>query len=307
MSKLRRHLADHAFKGGRFADHGIVVDAVADLLRYKELLVETAKELWRAKHPERERLPKNFEDSLALKFYDVRPGSAVVPLEREFEVADDVFAYEPPPDELDEAALLVADTAAAATEDRPVPEAFPKKLLALFEDYGAALREDEWIEQSPAGRAKPARYTAAARRRLSEWAAGAYEDAVDLVGSVTMARVSRPRMALLLSDGREIEAQFRPEDEETITTALQLHRTAKLRVEGRGLFAASGQIEKIVEVERVMLLTDAEPAYDASAKPIWEIFDQILATVPPEELDKLPKDLAENHDHYIYGRRRNGA
>jgi Arc/MetJ-type ribon-helix-helix transcriptional regulator len=41
----------------------------------------------------------------------------------------------------------------------------------------------------------------------------------------------------------------------------------------------------------------AAPAY----KPIWERIQDMTADVPDEEWDKLPTDLAEQHDHYIYG------
>ena len=36
-------------------------------------------------------------------------------------------------------------------------------------------------------------------------------------------------------------------------------------------------------------------------KPIWERIQEMTADVPDEEWDKLPADLAEQHDHYIYG------
>ena len=36
-------------------------------------------------------------------------------------------------------------------------------------------------------------------------------------------------------------------------------------------------------------------------KPIWERIQDITADVPDEEWEKLPTDLAEQHDHYIYG------
>jgi hypothetical protein len=39
----------------------------------------------------------------------------------------------------------------------------------------------------------------------------------------------------------------------------------------------------------------------APAKPIWEVFAEILADTPEEEYRKLPTDGAEQHDHYIYG------
>jgi Arc/MetJ-type ribon-helix-helix transcriptional regulator len=35
--------------------------------------------------------------------------------------------------------------------------------------------------------------------------------------------------------------------------------------------------------------------------PIWEVFQETLKDIPEEELDHLPPDAAEQHDHYIYG------
>jgi putative addiction module CopG family antidote len=36
-------------------------------------------------------------------------------------------------------------------------------------------------------------------------------------------------------------------------------------------------------------------------KPIWEVFQEIAASIPDEEWANLPVDGAEQHDHYIYG------
>jgi Arc/MetJ-type ribon-helix-helix transcriptional regulator len=36
-------------------------------------------------------------------------------------------------------------------------------------------------------------------------------------------------------------------------------------------------------------------------KPVWEDILELTADVPDEEWDKLPTDLAEQHDHYLYG------
>jgi Arc/MetJ-type ribon-helix-helix transcriptional regulator len=47
-----------------------------------------------------------------------------------------------------------------------------------------------------------------------------------------------------------------------------------------------------------------QPASGAAAhepKPIWDEALELTADVPAEEWDKLPTDLAEQHDHYIYG------
>ncbi|MGO9470726.1 MAG: hypothetical protein ACLQIB_45680 [Isosphaeraceae bacterium] len=42
---------------------------------------------------------------------------------------------------------------------------------------------------------------------------------------------------------------------------------------------------------------EAVPAY----KPIWEVAAEIRRSIPPEEWAKLPRDGAEQLDHYIYG------
>ena len=44
-----------------------------------------------------------------------------------------------------------------------------------------------------------------------------------------------------------------------------------------------------------------QPPASRSHKPIWEVFQEISASIPEEEWAKLPVDGAEQHDHYIYG------
>src|SRR5208283_3382576 len=110
-------------------------DALEELIRYRELLVNVAKVLWRRRNPGRERLPRNFEESLALKFYEVQPNCATIPLARLVPVENDRPLF-PIEDELDEAVGLVTRTIEDAGQDQMIPEEFPKELLSLFEDYG---------------------------------------------------------------------------------------------------------------------------------------------------------------------------
>ena len=41
-----------------------------------------------------------------------------------------------------------------------------------------------------------------------------------------------------------------------------------------------------------------------TSKPIYQIFDDLGKSISDEEWRKLPKDGAENHDHYLYGSRK---
>lgn len=124
------------------------------------------------------------------------------------------------------------------------------------------------------------------------------EGSVDIIGTVMMVRVEHPRTAVIAYDGQEIEAPFRREDEDVVTTALKEHASLRVRVQGRGRLSSRGRIREITEVASISLLPGKTPP---SRKPIWEVFAEILRDVPEEELRKLPRDGSANHDHYIYG------
>jgi len=53
--------------------------------------------------------------------------------------------------------------------------------------------------------------------------------------------------------------------------------------------------------QQVTLSVVAAPVPKTDSRPIWEVIAERAATIPPEEWEKLPTDLAENHDHYLYG------
>lgn len=36
-------------------------------------------------------------------------------------------------------------------------------------------------------------------------------------------------------------------------------------------------------------------------RPIWERIAELVADIPPEELDEVPAGGASRHDHYLYG------
>jgi len=63
-----------------------------------------------------------------------------------------------------------------------------------------------------------------------------------------------------------------------------------------------GEAEIVVLVQEAV--GDGNAASRESARPIWEVFGEVMADLPEEELAKLPPDGAEQHDHYIYGARK---
>ena len=299
--KVQRQLVTHTFRGKRFENHGLDLDVLPDLYAYKELLVATAKELWKRHHPDRQRLPKNFEDSLCLKFYRLVEGSVAVPIFREIETVDQPELWQAEqPDELDEAVALVTDAVNAADADQPLPESLPKNVIPLFDGYGKTLREDESFDLQPHGSQKKAAYTTKTRARLLHFCAAGYNDRVDLTGEVRTVDLGGT-FTVRLGDGAKVPAKFSPEQENLVTEALRDHASRRLRVNGTAEFHPDGKIKAIIAIADLEIRPLGEVLFDPSAKPIWEVIEEIGAAVPVGEWENVPADGARNLDHYLFG------
>ena len=295
MSTPTIPLASLRFDGERFADNALDVDCVGELSAYKRLVMECAKELWRRANPDYERLPKGFEEKLTLRFTEVVPGSAVVPLRR-------VALQLDFDDEFDQAAALIDDAIAAADADELLPPALPRNVIPLFRDFGRSLRETETLFVQSRHRSTAAPYTAKARQRLADWTEATYEDVVDTVGEVNMANVRGGAFELTVVPGQPpVKGKFSEAQEAEVLTALQSHATTRLRVLGVGEFSqADRQLRKLLRVDSVAAATTTEPAYVEGIKPIWETLAELGASVPDEVWEKVPTDLAKRLDHYLY-------
>jgi hypothetical protein len=38
-----------------------------------------------------------------------------------------------------------------------------------------------------------------------------------------------------------------------------------------------------------------------SDRPVWQMVEELLKDIPVADLERMPTDGAEQHDHYIYG------
>ena len=91
-----------------------------------------------------------------------------------------------------------------------------------------------------------------------------------------------------------------PSLENTIVAAVHSGRYASL--DDAMTDAASMLVERL-KLEHIQAKPPAPNQADAAPthKPIWEVFQEISASIPDEEWAKLPTDVSEQHDHYIYG------
>lgn len=290
-----------AFKGRRFRDHALDLSALTELSRFQRIVAETAKTLWRAAHPDRERLPKRFEDRTRLCLRRVEDGSAVAPLEVFIEEPEAPELFECEPLEVTKAIELAHKVVRAVETDEPLPQDFPKDLLPEYARWGDALADDEVIEVIPVGK-EPARFTPASRLRLTDFIEAPHEGQVDVIGEVLEADIRQGRFQLWLDDRTWVTVQFSPEQEGEVTSALKDHRILRLEVRGKGESSGQGKLLRIMEVTELRFHTPGEFSYDFAARPIEDVLVELAHEVPEEDWRKLPADLTDNLDHYLYGR-----
>ncbi|MEW5724997.1 MAG: hypothetical protein AB1896_17935 [Thermodesulfobacteriota bacterium] len=301
MQKVKQELTTLTFRGPSFEDHGLELDMLTELVQYKKILLETAEHLWRRENPERTRLPRGFKDSLRIKFYEIRQGSTTVPLFYEREYEDDQMRLEYG-DELNDAVNLVEAGLAAASEDRPLPENFPKNVIPLFGDLGKSLGPEDYIEARSPKRERPVSFTPLVRERLISQEERTYEDLVDLTGEVRAADLDGLNFTLRLEGGGKIPGKFEPEDEPKIIEAFKDHATCRLNILGTAEFShKDGTIKRIIRVEEMNVRPLEGEAFEKETKPVWQMVMEIGASIPSEEWAKIPTDLSINTDHYLYG------
>ena len=179
-------LAVLRFDGKRFENHALDVECTRELIAYRNIVLECAKELWRRKNPGRVRLPRKFEEGFQVEFGEIRDGSAAVPLYR-VKAADQAELDLGNMDEFDEAAQLVDEAILAASTDQLLPQALPSNVIPLFRDFGKTLRDDEVLYTRARHASSESAFTVSGRKRLNEWIAPVYEDLIDITGEVCMA------------------------------------------------------------------------------------------------------------------------
>ncbi len=288
------------FKGERFRDHAFDLSALAELSQFQRIVAETAKAMWRAAHPDRERLPRHFDERTRLCLRHIEEGSAVAPLEVWIEDPEPSELFQREPVEVNEAITLAHEVFDAVERDVSLPERFPKHLVSDYAKWGQSLAEDEEVEFVPPNRS-PARICARFRDRLAKFAETSYEAAAEVTGEVLEADVRQRHFQLWRDDQTAVAVCFDEPQEELVTTALKDHRSVRMRVRGQGEYSPTGQLQRFTHVEKLEIIQSQPVEYNTSAPSIEDVLAGIAAEVPQEEWDNLPSDLTDNLDHYLYG------
>ena len=297
-------LAVLRFEGKRFEGHALDVECTRELIAYRNIVLECAKELWRRKYPWRVRLPRKFEEGFQVEFGEIRDGSAAVPLRR-VKAADQADLDWGNMDEFDEAAQLIDEAIMAAGTDQLLPEALPSNVIPLFREFGKTLHDDEVLYTKARHASSEAAYAVSGRKRLSEWIAPVYEDVIDITGEVCMAQVGKDKgnFSMVVDvGGGVVNGRFTADQEEQVLDALRNHRNARLRVKGVGEFETQGRtLKRITRVDET-LHPESTAYFDENATPIWDQLSAIGEAAPEGTWDAIPSDLSTRIDDVVYRR-----
>ena len=244
------------YDGERFAKHSLPVDVLPDLLAYRDLLVEVAKELFRRAH-DRARVPKGFDEHLRLDLVNIGQGSAVAQLENLAETTDEdagstaLF--------FSQARDLINDSIAAAAENKAPPAEFPSHLLSYFNRFGRTLKADEAIEMKVGRAQRSVRYSGDVRKRLVLQTAKRVEAPIDLVGIVTECNGTEYTFTLQVLESAPIRAPYQEAMERVLIQAFE-HRAEQwqVRVTGVGIYNHLDQLQKITDTTHVELAESPE-------------------------------------------------
>jgi hypothetical protein len=172
-------------------------------------------------------------------------------------------------------------------------------LLPEYAKWGQNLADDEAVELHVPNK-NPARLTLVHKQKLEIFVETPYKDRVEISGEVFEADVKKGRFQLWSGEDTAVTVVFTPKQEDRVTTALKEHQTARMFVKGSGEYSPQGKLLRVLQVDELRITT-TELHYDQSARQIEDMLEELACEIPQEEWDRLPDDLNDNLDHYLYG------
>lgn len=192
------------FTGGRFdIGEGMPVEALPDLAAYADIVTDVAKDLFKQRHPSRQRVSRGFGERLQLRVSRVEEGSKVPVLVRRLPEGELAI-----PDEYDDARDLVTQAIEAVSTDQVLPAGFPTWVLPKFSRLGQRLQPGERIvfETKQGGKAI---YDRTVRSRLVQMGGKSYSARDEFVGLVTDLDSQRGRVEIRIADGMSLAGEYR--------------------------------------------------------------------------------------------------
>jgi hypothetical protein len=288
------------FRGRRYGDAAMPVEALPELAAYQDLVVSAARDLWFAENPARNRLPKGFEKSLRLAMTGVTSGSSTVPQITRLPEGAGLFGsprqielFGAPPDVFDRARDAIEHVIGAfGKRERPARIALSKSTLARFGAFGRSLEKDDVILVAQPRAREGAKYTREVRRALVLAAQATYEEQVTVLGQLRRIDLDSHSFGLRTPDGASVPVTFLPLLADVALASLV--DGAEVRVAGNGIFDAEGNLTRIAPADSVIV--NAEDEREPPSACGISVADQMAKLARLENWRLDGDDAAKAHD-----------
>ncbi|MCY4656773.1 MAG: hypothetical protein OXC80_08150 [Gammaproteobacteria bacterium] len=286
------------FSGVRYSEHKLDVSAMRELINLQEILYQSIEILNEREYATEQKLTSVDKEKYAIYLAELAPGSTIATLQVAEDNGGNVFNHVPAHEEAKNCTNDLVSVISAAEEDRSFPKNAHRRLFKNIEKIGRSLPTDCKLEVCTPDQSWVL-LTSKSKQRFEKVLSSPYTDTVTFQGVVLEANVKTKEFTLWINDREEIKVEFKPDQEEQITTALKEHNQIQLRLNGEGRFRPDGSLEKVHNLTELGLINIKEDNYDTKAEPIWEAIAKITESLPNDFWDNVPSDLSENHDAYL--------
>lgn len=294
-STANKDIVHLRFSGRSYDDGGLDVKAMRIIIKFQLILTDLAKSLRRVRMGSLRGDP-DFVSRVDLVVKRLDTGSTVVPMEA-VGLRSELDLEDVPP-ELVRAANLVYDSCLAAKKDERLPSDLPQDFVPRIASIADNLLEETVLDFAP----PEYEFTTLGRRessKLRDWVKTIDTARTTIYGEVFQVNVRKKQCHMLNSSGGpQVAVTYQDEYESQVTEALKNHDSKSLMIEGDGEFNLHGQLLKINKVSKMELISDSILS-TPSGKSVMGLIDRVMSDVPQDVWDKVPKDLAENHDNYL--------
>jgi hypothetical protein len=247
----RERFLELKFDGGRFANHSIPVDVLAELGTVQQLIVRVARHLFFQQHTDRRRVPGGFVEAAQLHLVASEASCFTAELARSTERGTWPSASSHDRDLFEAARDLSIMALDCASSGEPLPREFPSDALDLLASLGRRLDDDEklFVRGNPTGTV--ARVDQSTRMRIAQLAQRPLVREEILDGEVERLDDAADRFWLRPRGGERVEVPFESHQRAALLEALSMRPIVRVRVRGQLVLAVQAKMKAVEDMEFV--------------------------------------------------------
>lgn len=261
--KKRKDYLKPRLTGARFDGHTIPLEVLKDWAAFEDLIVATAKWLYKSHNPTRGRVPRNFTRDFSINLSAVENGSAIPVLQME---VDEDLAGEVNTEYFERAReTVIVAIGKAAANDSSFAELLPPNYAQYFDRFGRSLRDGEAFQFQSGGADYNISYTRDVRKRIVVAETGEWKEEELIRGLLSGVDAKAKTFELDVLGGARVSATYLPDISDAVIDSLRTYdRGGRSLIAGTAVRDDADRLIKIENVSRVESLDDLDVVWRIS-------------------------------------------